>query len=220
MADTVQRLTRSIASNINAPGKRQFTDPEIKELINRALGWAQSKMRSSPVKDLRFEATITVPTGTKSLSPGTTLPCLPSNFIIPIRLWEKQVGKWKEMTQSPDHLPINADPKESLLWWSWQGGDLRFVGANQDIDILVHYRGSIADVSIPSDVIDINGLDEVIICKASAIGSVIADLGQAQYWDSTASELLDRFIQVNMKPYQATGFRRKRRRISLPPWRY
>jgi hypothetical protein len=219
MSETVQRLTRAISTVINVPGKRQFTDPEIKDFINRAIGWAQVRMRSSPVKDLRFEASVTLAQGDTSLSVGTANE-LPSNFIIPIRLWEKQNGKWKEMSQSPDHLPINADPKDCLLWWEWREGKLKFIGATQAIDLKIQYRGSIPEVNVPLDTIPINGLDEVVIAKACAIGGVIGELNQAQYWESTASELLDRFIQTNMKPYQAVGFRRKRRRISLPPWRY
>lgn len=219
MSETVQRLTRAIATVINVPGSRQFNDPEIKEFINRALGWAQIRMRSSPVKDLRMEANVTLAQGDTSLAVGVVNE-LPSNFIIPIRLWEKQNGKWKEMAQSPDHLPINATPQEQLLWWEWRQGCLKFAGATQAIDLKIQYRGSIPEVTVPIDTIPINGLDEVIIAKACAIGGVIGGLAQAQYWESTASELLDRFIQTNMKPYQAVGFRRKRRRISLPPWRY
>ena len=219
MAETIQRLTRSIATNINVPGGRQFTDPEIKEFINRAIGWAQVKMRSSPVKDLRFEDDISVTAGVKTLSVGTAATDLPTNFIIPIRLWEKANGKWKEMTQSPDHLPINADPKESLLFWAWQAGKIAFVGSTNTIDVKIQYRGSIPEVTVPADTIAINGLDEVIINKASAVGCVIGKLDPS-YWEAQASELLDRFIQTNIKPYQAVGFRRKRRRISLPPWRY
>lgn len=220
MAETVQRLTRSIATNINVPGGRQFNDPEIKEFINRGVGWAQNRIRSSPLRDLRFEADVTVTAGTTSLSVGGVAPALPSNFAIPIRLWEKQEGKWKEMTTVGDHLPVNAVPKESLLWWSWEGGKIRFIGATQNIDVRIHYRGTIPEVTIPLDTLSVNGLDEIIIAKASAVGSVIGKLEQAQYWEATASELLDRFIQTGLKPLQSTGFRRKRRRISLPPWRY
>lgn len=219
MSETVQRLTRAVATVINVPGGRQFTDPEIKEFINRGLGWAQAKMRSSPVKDLRFEANLTLAAGDTKLAVGVTNE-LPTNFIIPIRLWEKQEGKWKEMSQSPDHLPINATAKEQLLWWEWREGKLCFTGATQNIDLKIQYRGSIPEVTVPLDTIPINGLDEVVIAKACAIGSVVGKLEQAQYWEGSASELLDRFISTNMKPYQAVGFRRKRRRISLPPWRY
>jgi hypothetical protein len=204
---------------INVPGGRQFTDPEIKEFLNRAVGWAQQKLRSSPVKDLRQEVDLTLVTPAKSFTVGV-LNELPTNFIIPIRLWEKQEGKWKEMTQARDHLPINAEPKEQLLWWAWQGGKLLFTGANQNVEVRIHYRGSIPELTIPLDTIPVNGLDEAVIAKAIAIGSVLGKLDQAQYWEGSATELLDRFIQVNIKPYQATGFRRKRRRISLPPWRY
>lgn len=219
MAETVQRLTRAIATMINVPGGRQFTDPEIKEFMNRAIGWAQQKLRSSPVKDLRLETDLTLVTPAKSFSVGVTNE-LPTNFIVPIRLWEKQNGKWKEMTQSRDHVPINAEPKDQLLWWTWQGGKLLFTGATQNIEVRIHYKGTIPEVTIPLDTVSLNGLDEVIIAKSIAIGSVLGKLEQAQYWESSASELLDRFISVNMKPYQAVGFRRKRRRISLPPWRY
>lgn len=219
MSETVQRLTRAVATIINVPGGRQFTDPEIKEFINRGLGWAQTKMRSSPVKDLRFEANLTLVAGDTKLAVGVSNE-LPTNFIVPIRLWEKQEGKWKEMSQSPDHLPINATPKEQLLWWEWREGKLCFTGATQNIDLKIQYRGSIPEVTVPLDTIPINGLDEVVIAKACAIGSVVGKLEQAQYWEGSASELLDRFISTNMKPYQAVGFRRKRRRISLPPWRY
>jgi len=219
MSETVQRLTRAVATIINVPGGRQFNDPEIKEFINRGLGWAQTKMRSSPVKDLRFEANVTLTAGDTKLAVGVSNE-LPTNFIIPIRLWEKQEGKWKEMSQSPDHLPINATAKEQLLWWEWREGKLCFTGATQNIDLKIQYRGSIPEVTVPLDTIPINGLDEVVIAKACAIGSVVGKLEQAQYWEGSASELLDRFISTNMKPYQAVGFRRKRRRISLPPWRY
>lgn len=220
MAETVQRLTRAIATNINIPGSRQFQDPEIKEFINRAIGWAQSKIRSSPMRDLRFEADVTVVAGQTTLVMGASPAQLPSNFVIPIRMWEKQEGKWKEMTTVGDHLPINADPKDQLLWWSWESGKIRFIGATKDIEVRMHYRGSISEIAIPLDTISVNGLDEVVIAKASAVGSVIGKLDQAQYWEATASELLDRFIQTGLKPLQSTGFRRKRRRISLPPWRY
>jgi hypothetical protein len=219
MSETLNRLTRSVSTIVNQPGGRQFKDPEIKEFINLALGWATKELDSTPVKDIRFETDVTLPQGQTTLSVGVTNE-LPADFIVPIRMWESRDGKWMEMTMAPDHLPINKTPDQNLLWWEWRSGKLYFTGATRNVTVRIHYRGSISKMSVPLDTMIINGLEDVIVAKAAAMCSVVGKSDQAAYWDGTASRLLDRFIQTNIKPYQATGFRRKRRRISLPPWRY
>lgn len=217
--NSVFLMTRAIATNINQPGSRQFTDPEIKEHINRALGAIQMGLQSHGVKDIRAEATITLPAAATSITSATT-PALPTGFASPIRLWEKNGDLWRDMTQVKDHLPQNAQQGERLVWWEWREQGLRFVGATQNIDVKIHYRMSVTDVAYPTDTISLSNLTEVIIAKASAIGAVIAGLSTAQYFEDQYRLLFDQCLGIDAKHGQATGFRRQRRRLGIPVWRY
>jgi len=143
-------MTRSVATNVNQPGSRQFTDPEIKEFLNRALGVVQMGLQSHGVRDIRVEADITLPANTKSITSSTT-PALPTGFASPIRLWEKNGDLWQDMFQAKDHLPLNAIPGDRLAWWEWRDQGLRFVGANVAVQIKVHYRMPLTIFSYPLD---------------------------------------------------------------------
>ena len=217
--NSVFLMTRAVATNINQPGSRQFTDPEIKEHINRALGAIQMGLQSHGVKDIRAEATITLPAAATSITSATT-PALPTGFASPIRLWEKNGDLWRDMTQVKDHLPQNAQQGERLVWWEWREQGLRFVGATQAIDVKIHYRMNVTDVAYPTDTISLSNLTEVIIAKASAIGAVIAGLSTAQYFEDQYRLLFDQYLGLDAKHGQATGFRRQRRRLGIPVWRY
>ena len=217
--DSLHLLTREIANNINQPGKRNFTDPEIKSLVNRALGSIQLGLQSHGVRDVRFEATVTLPAAATSITSSTT-PALPTGFIAPIRLWEYQNGNWKDMQQVRDHLPLNADQAEQLIFWEWRDRALRFIGSTNNTQVKIHYRGAVDGVTKPSDTINLPNMNEIVISKASAIGSALAELSTAQYWEDTYRLQFDQFLNVDAKYGQATGFRRKRRRFGLPVWRY
>lgn len=212
-------MTRAIANNVNQPGSRQFTDPEIKEFINRAVGAIQMGLQSHGVRDVRAEATITFPANATSLTSSTTPP-LPTGFASPIRLWEKNGDLWQDMYQVKDHLPMNAIKGERLVWWEWREQGLRFVGATQNVSVKVHYRMAVTDISYPQDTISLSNLTEVIIAKTSALAAVIAGLSTAQYFEGQFQLLFDQYLGMDAKHGQATGFRRKRRRIGLPVWRY
>ena len=212
-------LTRAISNNVNQPGSRQFTEQEIKEFINRAVGAIQMGLESHGVRDIRAEATITVPALATSLT-STTTPPLPTGFTSPIRLWEKSNDVWLDMYQVKDHLPMNAIQGERLVWWEWRGQGIRFVGATQDVSVRIHYRIAATDISLPQDTVALSNLTEVIIAKTSAIAAVIAGLSTAQYFESQYQLLFDQYLGLDAKHGQATGFRRKRRRIGIPVWRY
>lgn len=217
--DSLHLLTREIANNINHPGRRNFTDPEIKSFINRALGSVQLGLQSHGVRDVRFEATVTLPATATSITASTT-PALPTGFIAPIRLWEYQNTFWKDMQQVRDHLPLNATQAEQLIFWEWRDRALRFIGSTSNVQVKIHYRGAVDGVTKPSDTINLPNLNEVIISKASAIGSALAELSTAQYWEDTYRQQFDQYLNVEAKHGQATGYRRKRRRFGLPVWRY
>lgn len=212
-------MTRAIATNVNQPGSRQFSDPEIKEFINRALGTIQMGLESHGVRDIRAEATITLPALATSITSSTT-PALPSGFTSPIRLWEKNGDIWRDLTQVKDHLPLNATQGERLIWFEWRDQGLRFVGATQDVSVKMHFRIAVADVAYPSDAISLTNLTEVVIAKASGLAAAIAGLSTAQYFEDQYRLLFDQYLGIDAKYGQATGFRRKRRRIGLPVWRY
>ena len=217
--DTLHLLTREIATNVNQKGKRNFSDPEIMSFVNRALGSIQLGLQSHGVRDVRFEATLTLPAAATSVT-STSNPALPTGFIAPIRIWEYQNGNWKDMQQVRDHLPLNATQAEQLISWEWRERALRFIGSTNNINLKIHYRGSVDGMSKPSDTINLPNLNEVIISKASAIASAIAELPTAQYWEDTYRLQFDQYLNVDAKYGQATGFRRKRRRFGLPVWRY
>ncbi|MBK9968641.1 MAG: hypothetical protein IPP07_28750 [Holophagales bacterium] len=212
-------MTRSVATNVNQPGSRQFTDPEIKEFLNRALGAVQMGLQSHGVRDIRVEADVTLPALAKSITSATT-PALPTGFVSPIRLWEKNGDLWQDMMQSKDHLPLNAIPGERLAWWEWRDQGLRFVGATAAVSVKIHYRVAVTDLAYPQDSISLPNLTEVLIAKASALAAVIAGLSTAQYFEQQYQTLFDQYLSIDAKHGQATGFRRKRRRPSLPVWRY
>ena len=170
---TLLLMTRAVANNVNQPGGRQFSDGEIKEFINRALGAIQMGLQSHGVRDIRAEATITLPALATALT-ATSTPPLPSGFAQPIRLWEKNGDVWIAMQQVNDHLPQNAVQGERLVWWEWRDQAIRFSGATQPVQVKIHYRAYVSDVAYPSETIPLSNLTETVIAKASAIAAAIS----------------------------------------------
>lgn len=96
---------------------------------------------------------MSVPAGTQDLS---TCINYPQNLVWPIWLKERMPGQtWQDFVDMTevDYLP-NINPSTELVWWTWNQQTIRFLGAIQDREVHLRYRGGLF---IPAEVTDTIG---------------------------------------------------------------
>jgi len=104
---------------------------------------------------------------------------LPSDFLLPIELFERRVGEsdsdWVPMYQK------DWEPKvvqtESLTWWAFRNNEVKFIGATVAKEVLLRYERQLAVIS------GANSPEDNIIVK--------------DYLAAKTAELAARFIGMN-----------------------
>lgn len=91
-----------------------------------------------------------VPANTTDCS---TVPNYPTNLVFPVWMKERMQGQrtqdFVDMTEV-DFLP-QIDPSTELIWWCWNKQTISFIGAIQNREVLLRYRGGL---KIPQEVTD------------------------------------------------------------------
>lgn len=102
---------------------------------------------------------IVYPNGVGNVFQGT--PQLPTNLIVPLKLWERQNGTnnftGPPMVQSNDGL-LNMNQQTWLVDWQWMSDGLYFRGALQVQDVKMRFEKELAQLSAPTDPVPIRGV--------------------------------------------------------------
>jgi hypothetical protein len=189
--------------------------------INMALDWLQGEMALAGVSHLVFQKTISVPSGTASL---TLTEMDPTSIIEPRSLKERGTGEtvWIPMRYMGERVPANAQPANRLRFWGFRNIDdyagLIFVPATQDNDVLFEYVGRVRPhFDDPRDVVNIvsstDALSYYAASLAAAGGKDTRPLSQSLRAD--ADRRCQILIQLDLKLQQQRPFRQPRRAFGI-----
>jgi len=102
---------------------------------------------------------ILYPNGSGDIFSNT--PQLPTDLILPLRLWERQTGTTgylgRPMQQPNDGL-LDIAQQTYLIDWQWSEDGLRFRGATQSQDVKILYEKALPKLIAPTDPVPIRGV--------------------------------------------------------------
>lgn len=129
------------ASLLNDTARRNFTYTVQLPYLNIALDELREVLEQNnvPLTNKRDES-ITIQTGVTTTA--TTGPTLPADLIEIQGLYERQSGvtteDWQPMTRV-EFLPSFVEQIESLIYWTWQGQQIKFIGATTPRQLRINY---------------------------------------------------------------------------------
>jgi hypothetical protein len=157
---------------------------------------------------------ITIPQGQKVISEGFGLP---ADFIDPIQLRERAGStnnvfiEMKEVDFEPQ-----VDPTNYLRYWTYREGEIKLIGANRDIDVLLYYVKdlTISGLSTPVTIRRAKGILAPRLASLAALQiGENAQLAQAN--DNLYTSALNKYLGIQVRrrqslPSRRPGFRSRR----------
>lgn len=140
---------------------------------------------------------------------------LPNDLIEIQNLQERDNGQtdedWDDM-QRCEFLPGFTVQTTSLVYWTYQNQELRFIGATSDRQLLLKYiADKLPKIVDPADVINLINAQSFLNYRTASLCSEFIGENQtrAQSLNEAAQASLDRFLQINVKGKQVFPARRR-----------
>jgi hypothetical protein len=156
-------------------------------LLNDALEWFQNEVNNHGVETFTKETILTPITPIATNDPGlqvevsdtgyfdgavsASVPVVPSDLLVPLRLWERQTGSiesWVPMTNRLDGLPSVAQGSR-LNIWEWREDMIVMPGATVSNDLKLRYTGSQAHFATVDDILYFRGAAGAIAFKMVSV---------------------------------------------------
>lgn len=225
-AEYVLNLTRSIlndaAQNI-AGNLLADTQPYTFVYLNSAYQFLQDELVNNGVETFKKETVLASVTPVANTDPATQVfiydqgyndggtthatPALPSDLIVPIRLWERQSGTnsyFVEMQRANDGLPSVAKGSFNV-YWEWRTDGIYMPGSLSTEDIRMSYLAYLPDLT--------DGTSPIQIRRATNALAYLTAAEFALARGSAAAESL-REIGIQMIEQMATRTARAKQRGS------
>lgn len=197
--ESVLLLIRAIANDmIYSQAGEIFTDSAnfAFVLMNDSLEWFQNEVNNHGVESFVKEtfllnvtpaAFLNLDTGAPApLDPGQQInisdtgffdgsishltPQVPTDLLVPLRMWERQNGSlenWVDMIERPGGLPP-VTPGSRLRIWEWRQDAIYMPGSIQTNDIRLRYTGSHATFVTTMDTLYFRGAVGAIAYKTAS----------------------------------------------------
>jgi hypothetical protein len=138
---------------------------------------------------------------------------LPSNLIVPLKLWERISGSTQDFQEMTDltnkgGLPSRAQG-QILSVWEWRTDGLFFVGALQNTQIRLRYRAAFIPLSDGSSSILIRDSEDAIAYMAAAMAGGSRGSPMATQWDTVGQDHLNDLVTAAVHQNQRAGTRRR-----------
>jgi hypothetical protein len=211
-AEDALNLTRSLVNDLAGS---VFNDATLMPFLNSAYRALQRDLAQAGVSVLIEDAYLNL-----ALTPGVTptqlsdssSPQLPTDLLVPHRLWEQQTGSsdvFVPMEKIVGGLP-NLQPSTYLRMWEWVGDAINLVGATSAITVWVRYEKLLPTLVLGTDPIQIRASTDALAYATSALAArargnraLAADMQGAAM--QATQDLIERYV----RPEQ---FKARRRR--------
>lgn len=202
------------ASLLNDTAKSIYTYVVQIPYLNAAIDELQEmfQLNNIPMTN-EVSAVLPIVAGVKTIT-SLTVPPLPTDLIEIQHLYERLTGTtndFKEMTKV-GYLPPYTQLMDSLIYWTWQDQEIRFIGANSNRDVRINYiAAAIAAVTASTDAIKpFNSKSFLAYRTASLCARFIGENPtRADELDAFAQLAIDRLIGISVKGGQNIATRRR-----------
>src|SRR6266852_1244184 len=186
--NTAGQITSLVRSLLNDASGNLFTDAVLVPYLNSAYRKAQRALENvQSGSQLSDDALLVVPAitavdpaGYVAITDATT-PQLPTDLLVPLRLWERPSGSglpagagadFVEMADLSDQGGLPSQPQgPALQVWEWRADGIYFLGATQDTQVRLRYRKAFPDLVDGTSPVLIRNAQEVLAFFAAAMAS-------------------------------------------------
>lgn len=152
------------------------------------------------------------------ISAGDTTITYPSNFFIPIDLFERQNGtndQYVKMKQKPDVSTLGLVPSLSLVYWDWRHNSISVIGSIQDRQVKIQYWRLLDEIVDESSIPDFRGCRNMLAYfTAAMLANFIArDKALSNDLKELGGTALDIFTSSIAKSNQGKRVRRQPFRV-------
>lgn len=201
-----------------------ISDTAMLPIINEVYVALQQTLieHGVPVFKTTF-APITVAALADEIADGVGAGTLPTNFVSPIKLFERAVGgsasNWVPMTEKTE-LPI-VDPTTELLYWSWNEEAIKLVGATVTREVLIRGYKLLPRLATMSDPILIAFARSYIIAATAAQAALTVSHNPSLsdkinvIADKMLVAIISRYVKKDQSlPVRRRGFSRRMRSLA------
>lgn len=216
----------SAAALLNDTAKTIFTYDAQRPYLNMALTELREylELNNIPLTN-DSDATITVPAGStvvafNAVSPE---PALPSDLVEPLELYERTAGSDDDFLPMSrrQFLPPYVTITSNLIYWAWMGQEIKFIGANTDIEIRIDYTKSVLpNIQDQDDAIDYINAASFLYNRTGALCAqfIGENSERADVLNVTAQLAIDRAIGIGVKGGQSIATRRRPFNQAFKTW--
>lgn len=191
-----------------------YTDGVLLPYTQMAVEDLRLELQGSniPLVNKTSEA-LTITAGVTDLG-GPEGPALPVDFIEPMNLWERTAGtedNFVQMSRS-QFLPKIDQITSYLGVWSWQDQIIRFLGANNNIEVKIDYiADTIANLNSKSSQVKVINSRLFLAFKTAALAAkfIGENESRANAANSDAQYYLDMMMGISIKSQQRVFTRRR-----------
>lgn len=145
---------------------------------------------------------------------GDTGPALPNDFIEPMNIWERTAGTTDNYMQMGrrQFLPKIEQITSYLGVWSWQDQIIKFLGANNNIEIKIDYvADTVADINAKASQVKVINSRLFLAFKTAALAAkfIGENPTRAEACNADAGYYLDLMMGISVKSQQRVYTRRR-----------
>ena len=158
---TPAQIITAVSALMNDSAQSRYNNTTCLPYFNLALDILQEvfELNGIPITNEHTPGVIAIPAGVFNIGVATT-PALPFDLIEIQQLWESPSGlnQWSPMTKREfiPHYLENGVPTSIFGIWSWEGGFIRLIAANADIDLKLDYTSNMFNTPIDISAINTN----------------------------------------------------------------
>jgi len=212
-ASTAYLALSSARSYLNDTNAVTWPDARLFPFLQEAHRELSAKLVANGVAVVRQQtAQILVPALNQVLGQcgPIPLPNTPSNLVFPLSIVEKQTNDDVEFyvdMQQMNFVPL-VDPVEELIYWAWIGQQIMLVGATNDVDVILRYRGSLLTPQVITDNLGFIFAENYIGPRIASLAYMSVGNSKWKEFYTQAMDNMDLVIRMNISGNQGVGIRR------------
>jgi hypothetical protein len=179
MALVAGTVITEVKGLLNDPTGSIYPDQALFPLLNKAYREIQAKLSALGISVTKeVDVTVSVPSGTISLSDGGGLP---NDLIHPVYLAERLAGTLDSFTEMvEDEWDRDVKPSDTLRYWVWREEVIHLRGATTDRNVLIRFIKSLPPVSDANSPIVINDVQTFLAQRTAALAALLIGHNQSR----------------------------------------
>jgi hypothetical protein len=219
--NTAGQITSLVRSLLNDSQGNLFTDAVLLPYVNSAYRKMQRAIGDAGgggfiQDDVLLVVTAVTQTDTSlqvSITDATAPPNLPTDLLVPVKLWERPNGSTQDFLEMVDLSQHGGLPSRvqdmTLSVWEWRADGIYFLGATQDTQIRLRYLKAFPDLTDATSPVLVRNAQEAIAYAAAALAAWSRGSPLAEKWDEAASDAIEDLVSAAVRREQQSARRRR-----------